>query len=478
MIHVTDKKRRVAVIGGGITGLAAAFYLQEQAKLHHYPLEIVLLEASHRLGGKLQTLRKDGFIIERGPDSFIDRRGIVSALATKLGIDHDMIKTAHAKTYIAINNKELQPVPTSNILGIPTQIKPFMTSSLVSWSGKVRATADWILPPSRIDGDQSLGKFVRRRFGEEFVQNVIEPFLSGVFSGDIDELSLAATLPILRDYEQQSGSLMRGVRRELTAIDGRGFTKEYNAFNVQTFAQGMDTLVDALVAQLDCHLMKGVRVQSMTKYKEQLSLSLNNKSTLAVDGVVLAIPHQSACKLFTDDLLQDLKDIPSNTVATVSMIFNEADVPDFDGTDIFMSRNSDYSLTSLTYEHKKWTGVAPKGYALLNCYIGRTGDAAIVELSDSEIEKTLIDDLQQLSGVRMQPIETIVSRWKDSMPQYTIGHIERLQRAKASLHTHFPTVHLAGNSYEGISLANCIEQGYNNAQAVLTQLFQEEGVVQ
>lgn len=478
MIHVTDKKRRVAVIGGGITGLAAAFYLQEQAQLHHYPLEIVLLESSHRLGGKLQTLRKDGFIIERGPDSFIDRRGIVSSLATKLGIDHDMIKTAHAKTYIAINNKELQPVPTSNILGIPTQIKPFMASSLVSWSGKVRATADWLLPPSRIDGDQSLGKFVRRRFGEEFVQNVIEPFLSGVFSGDIDELSLEATLPILRGYEQQSSSLMRGIRRELTSIEGRAFTKEYNAFNMQTFAKGMDMLVDALATHLTCQLMKGVRVQSITSYEQQVCLSLNNKSTLAVDGVVVAIPHQSARTLFEDHLLDDLKDIPSNTVATVSMIFHEADLPSFDGTDIFMSRNSDYSLTSLTYEHKKWSHIAPEGYALVNCYIGRTGDAAIVELSDSEIEKILLEDLHQLSGLNVQPVETIVSRWKDSMPQYTIGHIERVRRAKANLHGAFPTVRLAGNSYEGISLANCIEQGFNNAEEILAQLFSTQEVVQ
>ena len=472
MIHVTDNKRRVAIIGGGITGLSAAFYLQEQAKLHHYPLEIVLLEGSHRLGGKLQTLRKDGFIIERGPDSFVDRNHIVLDLATKLGIDHDLVKTKKAKTYIAVNNKELQPVPKNTILGIPTQIKPFMASSLVSWSGKVRATADLILPPSRIDGDQSLGKFMRRRFGEEFVQNLIEPFLSGVFSGDIDELSLKATLPTLLQYEQEAGSVMRGMRRELTSMDPRTFTEEHNAFSVQTFANGMDTLVDSLADAFDGQLMKGVRVQSIMQSNEQLCLALNNKSMLTVDGVIIATPHQAAQKLFEQqELLQDLKSIPSNTVASVSMIFDEKTLASFDGTDIYMSRNSDYSLTSVTNETKKWPHIAPEGYALLNCYIGRTGDAAIVELSDSEIEKTVIEDLQQLSGVTEQPFKTVVSRWKDSMPQYTIGHVDRIKCAKEKLYEAFPTVRLAGNSYEGISLPKCIEQGMNNAEELLKELF-------
>lgn len=472
MIHVTENTRRVAIIGGGITGLSAAFYLQEQAKLHHYPLEIVLLEGSHRLGGKLQTLRKDGFIIERGPDSFIDRNHTVLDLATKLGIDHDLVQTANAKTYIAVNNKELQPVPKNTILGIPTQIKPFMASNLVSWSGKVRATADWILPPSRIDGDQSLGKFMRRRFGEEFVQNVIEPFLSGVFSGDIDELSLQATLPTLLQYEQEAGSVMRGIRRELTSMDPRTFTEEHNAFSVQTFANGMDIIVDALAAAFNGQLMKGVRVQSITKSNEQVCLALNNKSMLSVDGVIIATPHQAAQKLFTQQqLLQDLKHIPSNTVASVSMIFKNETLPAFDGTDIYMSRNSDYSLTSVTNETMKFPHIAPKGYTLLNCYIGRTGDAAIVELPDSDIEKTVIEDLKQLSGVTEQPIETIVSRWKDSMPQYTIGHIDRIRHAKNELHEAFPTVRLAGNSYEGISLPKCIEQGIQNAEELLCELF-------
>lgn len=472
MIHVTDNKRRVAIIGGGITGLSAAFYLQEQAKLHHYPLEIVLLEGSHRLGGKLQTLRKDGFIIERGPDSFVDRNHIVLDLAAKLGIDHDLVKAKNVQTYIAVNNKELQPVPKNTILGIPTQIKPFMASSLVSWSGKVRATADLILPPSRIDGDQSLGKFMRRRFGEEFVQNLIEPFLSGVFSGDIDELSLKATLPTLLQYEQEAGSVMRGMRRELTSMDPRTFTEEHNAFSVQTFANGMDTLTDSLADAFNGQLMKGVRVQSIMQSNEQLCLALNNKSMLTVDGVIIATPHQAAQRLFENqELLQDLKSIPSNTVASVAMVFDENTLASFDGTDIYMSRNSDYSLTSVTNETRKWPHITPEGYTLLNCYIGRTGDAAIVELSDSEIEKTVIEDLQQLSGITAQPFKTVVSRWKDSMPQYTIGHIDRIKHAKKQLYKAFPTVRLAGNSYEGISLPKCIEQGMNNAEELLRELF-------
>ena len=234
MIDVTEQKRKIAVIGGGITGLTAAFYLQEQARLHHYPLEIVLIEGSHRLGGKLQTLRKDGFIIDRGPSSFRDPKGIVAQLAKQLNIEDEIVTTTNAKTFIAID-KDLQQVPQNTIMGIPTKFKPFMASELVSWSGKVRATADLIIPPSKVDGDQSLGKFVRRRFGEEFVQSLIEPLLSGVYSGDIDELSLQSTLPSLLRYEQQRGSVIRGMRHEMKSSEPGDFTVRHNSKNVQKF---------------------------------------------------------------------------------------------------------------------------------------------------------------------------------------------------------------------------------------------------
>lgn len=472
MIDVTEQKRKIAVIGGGITGLTAAFYLQEQARLHHYPLEIVLIEGSHRLGGKLQTLRKDGFIIDRGPSSFRDPKGIVAQLAKQLHIEHEIVTTTNAKTFIAID-KDLQQVPQNTIMGIPTKFKPFMASELVSWSGKVRATADLIIPPSNVDGDQSLGKFVRRRFGEEFVQSLIEPLLSGVYSGDIDELSLQSTLPSLLRYEQKRGSVIRGMRHEMKSSEPGDFTVRHNSKNVQKFKGGMSTLIHALTDELsDCQILKSVKVQSITPFQDKTCLSLNNKSTLLVDGVIVATPLHTVTKLFKEEEIQQLQTVPCNTVATVTMIFKENSLRTFDGTDVYISRNSDYSFTSVTFEHKKWPFIAPEGYAVVNCYIGRTGDAAIVDLSDSEIEKALLEDFQQLFGLQQLPLETIVSRWKDSMPQYTIGHAERVKKAKDTLQQLYPTIRLAGNSYNGISIPKCIKQGKRSADQLLCELFE------
>lgn len=207
MMRVSGEKRKVAVVGGGITGLAAVYYLQKEAREKGYPLEVVLIEASHRLGGKIQTMRKDGFIIERGPDSFLARKKSFGILAEDLGIDDQLVSNATGQAYVLVGD-ELHPIPGGSVMGIPTQIAPFVTSGLFSWSGKFRAAGDFVLPKSSVVGDQSLGQFFRRRFGGEVVENLIEPLLSGIYAGDIDKLSLQSTFPQFHELEQKRKSVV------------------------------------------------------------------------------------------------------------------------------------------------------------------------------------------------------------------------------------------------------------------------------
>ncbi|MGG0655173.1 protoporphyrinogen oxidase [Rummeliibacillus pycnus] len=471
MIDVTEQKRRVAVIGGGITGLTAAFYLQQQAKDQKLPLEIVLIEATHRLGGKIQTVRKDNFIIERGPDSFFERDQIVKELAKQLGIDNQLISNVPGKTYVAVN-KQISPIPDGSILGIPTKMLPFAKSDIISWSGKVRAACDLLLPPSNVKEDQSLGGFLRKRFGEEVVENLIEPSVSVAYSGDIDQLSLHETIPTLAKVCREHRSIIKGIQKENNQLEeGKLKPTSY------TFENGLDSLIIALEKSLEMAIIyKGVRVESISKVQDRIMLLLNNQNAIPVDGVIVATPHYAATKLFSKEgLLKSLLKIPVNTIATVSMVFpKDAIKKKFDGNGLVVSRNSDYSITACSLTHRKWPHTIPEDYILLKSYLGRSGDESVVELSDNEIEKVVLQDLQGMLKVDEKPINTIVSRFKDAMPQYTIGHRDRVDQAKKELHAAYPTVRLAGNSYEGIRLTDCIAQGKKTATEVLASIFQTE----
>ncbi|HZG75860.1 MAG TPA: protoporphyrinogen oxidase, partial [Paenibacillus sp.] len=204
----------VVVVGGGITGLTAAFYAMRLAKAEGLAPKVTLVEGSERLGGKIRTLRRDGFVIERGPDSFLARKRPIIDLSRELGIEEELVtlNPATKKTYILRGGK-LHRIPPGLVLGVPTEWKPFATSGLISWSGKLRAALDWVLPAAEGDADESLGGFLRRRLGDQVVDFVAEPLLSGIYAGDADKLSLMATFPQFRAAERKYRSLMIGLGR-------------------------------------------------------------------------------------------------------------------------------------------------------------------------------------------------------------------------------------------------------------------------
>lgn len=471
MIDVTEQKRRVAVIGGGITGLTAAFYLQQQARNQKLPLEIVLIEATHRLGGKIQTLRKNGFIIERGPDFFFDKNQVIEDLSRQLGIADQLISNVPGKTYVAVNN-QLSVIPKGSVLGIPTEIIPFAKSDVISWSGKFRAVCDLLLPPSNMREDQSLGAFLRKRFGEEMVENLIEPVLTRAFLGDIDQLSLHEMLPNLAEVYKKHRSVIRSIQKGSAKLKESSMDR-----TCRTLRGGLESLITALEKSLESAIIyKGVRVEGISKVQNRMMVLLNNQNPIPVDGVIVATSHQAATKLFArEGILKSLHDIPVNTFATVSMIFPKNSIKrKFDGNGFFVSRNSEYSITACSLIHRKWPQMIPENYEVLKSYVGRTGDESIVELSDSEIEKVVLQDLQSILKVDGKPIHTVVSRFKDAMPTYTIGHRKKVEQARKELRELYPVICLAGNSYEGIGLTDCILQGENAASEILASIFQTE----
>lgn len=477
-MRVTLKRRRVVVVGGGITGLTAAFYLQQAAIEERYPLDVVVLEASLRLGGKIQTMRRNGFILERGPESFVDECGNVSRLAYDLGITQKLVHNNNGQTYVAVG-KELYPIPSSLLFGRSPKVSSLITTSLISLSGKMRAAGDLLIPKSSVDQDEPIGDFFRRRFGKEVVENLVEPLLAGTFAGDIDHLSIQSMFPQFYQLEKEHRSLLLGLKRKKAsnyAIEH--FTEEPLLYG--TFENGLETLIETLEQRLaPSTILKGVKVEAIDQLTDgSMKIHLNNIEPIQADAVIMTTPFNVAKSVFKKyDLMQNFPIMNCATIATVTMAFKSEQLPKYkDALNFFVSRNSDLSITSCTWSNRKWNDVAPQGYDLLRVYIGRVGDEAIVELSDSEIEKTVLADLRKAIHLQDNPLFTVVTRWKQAMPQYTVGHDARLQHLKQELYNEFPQVKLVGSSYEGISVPDCVNQGRNAAQEMLNIIFKRQTV--
>ncbi len=462
--------KQIAVIGGGIAGLTAAYYLQKEIRTHQLPYEVKLIEAGEELGGKIKTEKKDGFTIERGPDSFLARKTSAARLATEAGLEDELIRVSSGKSYILANG-ELHSMPKGSFMGIPTQIKPFVTSSLFSIPGKLRAAGDFVLPKGKPQEDQALGHFFRRRLGNEVVENMIEPLLSGIYSGDVDKLSLMATFPNFYDMEQKYGSLIRGLQETTPKPSKTGAQKKQGMF--LTLKNGLSSLVTAVEEKLEKEtVLKGVAVNQIDKKNGSYQLSLSNGKAWSADAVIMAAPHLAAQKMLNQyDFMNEWKEMPSTSVANVAMAFDADDIEDdIDGTGFVVSRNSDFRITACTWTHKKWPHTTPEGKALVRCYVGRPDDQEVVHFSDEEIEEIVLRDLNKQMKIKGKPEMKVVTRWENVMPQYTVGHKQRVQRVKEQLEQHLPGVFLAGSSYEGIGLPDCIDQGEKAVRDVLAFL--------
>ncbi len=468
---MSEQRKKVVIIGGGITGLSAAFYMQKEAREKGLPLDILLVEASNRLGGKIETVRRDGFVIERGPDSFLIRKKSMGQVAEDVGIADELVKNATGQAYIYINDA-LHPIPGGSIMGVPTEIGPFVKTNLFSVAGKLRAAGDLVLPRSSAVSDQSLGQFFRRRLGAEVVENLIEPLLSGVYAGDIDHMSLQSTYPQFAEVEKNHRSLIVGMKKTAPKKTTPNKVKE-GAFH--TFRNGLETLVEAIEAKLDSEtILKGVRLSSIESSGDKVLLRLNNDEKIEADAVIMTTGHAAASKVFAPHgLLQDLGGIPTTSVATVALAFpEEAIVQREEGTGFLVARSSDYSITACTWTHRKWPTTTPKGKVLIRAFVGRVGDEAIVDLPDAEIERIVLADLSRVIDIKSPPDFIVITRFKEDRPQYRVGHKKRIESARAEIRAAFPQVKLAGASYEGVGLPDCVNQGKAAVREVLDELYE------
>ncbi|MFD0674191.1 protoporphyrinogen oxidase [Cohnella sp. GCM10027633] len=478
-------RRKVAVLGGGITGLTAAFYLTLEARARGETVEVTVLEGSERLGGRVNTLRRDGFVIERGPDSFLARKLPMIRLAEALGIAGELTGTnpAAKKTYIS-RDGELHAMPPGLVLGVPTDVEAFMETALVSETGKERALEDRAIAPGEaVSGDESVGAFLERHMGAEMVTRIFEPLLAGIYAGDLYGLSLQATFPQFKEMERRYGSLIEGSVEGRKAQAAAGTTPRSEpsplpASVFYTFKNGLSTVIEALEARLreyGCDIRLGARVEALEKAATDggtegagYRLSLSGGDRLDADAVIVALPAAAMAELLAPHVdVSALTSIRYVSVANVVFGYDAESLGrELDGSGFLVPRGEGRTITASTWTSAKWLHTAPEGKRLIRCYVGRAKDEARVELSDEEMTEAVRRDLRELMGVDAEPAFVEITRLRQSMPQYPVGHKEAIGAFVSGLSASLPGVIACGQPFGGVGLPDCVAQGMAAAEQV------------
>lgn len=477
--------KRVAIIGAGIAGLAAAHRLLERSAETNEPLELLIFESGARLGGIIKTEERDGFLLEQGPDSFITEKPAAIELARRLGLESHLIQAneKHRRSFI-VRGTELIPVPAGFQLIAPTRFWPFFNSEIMSWSGKARMALDLVLPRLKTNGamdesmDESLAQFIRRRLGREALERIAQPMIGGIYTADPERLSLQATMPRFIELERKHRSIIRALRKEKAAepneVQSQTQGARYGLF--ASFDRGMQVLVDRLAAKLastGIALRTRVTAVDLDRTSMQWQVRSEHGPAITVDAVCLAVPAYAAASLLveTDVLLAaGLKQIPYESTATVNLAYRRADVADpLNGFGFVVPFIEKRSLLACTFSSVKFAGRAPQDSVLLRAFVGGALQAELVELEETEMLSRVRSDLSDLLGVASAPLFSTVSRWPQSMPQYEIGHIARINKIAERL-TALPGLALAGNAYSGVGIPDCIRSGETAADSLFAAI--------
>lgn len=477
-MHMTEK--HIVVIGGGITGLSAAFTLKQRADRNKLPLRCTILEQDNRLGGKIRTYREDGLVLEGGPDSMLARKPAGVNLIRELGIESEMVGTnpgAH-KTYI-LHQGKLERLPPGTNMGIPTQFTPFATTKLLSLRGKARATLDLVIPPGPQDKDISLGRFLRRRLGDEVVNSIAEPLLAGIYAGSVDDLSLAATFPQFRAMEQSHRSLILGTLAARRAAKPDVSTTSGRSVFV-TLRGGLQTVIERLY---DClHEWADIRMETAVhsiRHQENGRYLVetngpDSPSTTVCDAVIVTVPADAAANLLAPvcSTARELKEIPYVSTATVIFGYSADSLQvDLDASGFVIPRGEKRHITACTWVSSKWPHTTSGGRVLIRCYVGRAGQQDELSLSDEAMATLVQRELRDILGIAARPWFTRVTRWDRAMPQYRVGHVERVRAVESSLIKSAPGVFICGAGYHGVGIPDCIADGTEAAQKAIEAIL-------
>lgn len=460
---------RIAVVGGGISGLAAAHRLVECRP----GLRPVVFEQGTRWGGVLWTMHESGYQIEQSADNFITTIPYGVDLCRRLGLADQLVgtNTAHRQTFV-VRRGHLHKLPDGFLMMAPTRLWPLAVTPILSPLGKLRAALEYFLPPRREGGDESMAHFVRRRLGREVFERLVEPLVSGVYAADMEKLSVEATLPQFREMELEHGSLIRAMRRRMAGRPkGQPGDSGARYSMFVTLRDGLSSLIDALLARLPAEgLYLATRVESLERVESRWRLFLSDGRSEVFDGVILASPsHVAACLLEPIDriLAAWLGTIEHSGTAVVSAAFDREQIAHpLDGMGMVMPAVEESPILACSFSSQKYTHRAPEGRMLLRIFAGGARAPELAEMPAEPLCELLLGKLGPLLGIRGDPVFRAVAHWPRTMPQYHIGHkrlVADIERRVADL----PGLELAGNAYHGVGIPQCIHSGEEAARRLL-----------
>ncbi|NOZ39740.1 MAG: protoporphyrinogen oxidase [Planctomycetes bacterium] len=464
---------RLAVIGGGISGLTAAYRLRQWLPR----AEIELFEAGDRLGGVLHTRRDQGLLIECGADSFFNQLPAAVELCQELGLGEEIIPTnEEPRRALILHAGKLHRVPEGFVQMRPEKVGPMLRTRLLSWRGKLRLLAErWATSPTELaneDFDESVASFATRRLGREVFERMVQPLLAGVYTADPYRLSVAATMPTAFEAERKYGSLIAKVMADRKQAS-RDSGARYGSF--VTLRNGMAQLIDTLVSQLnDVKIHLNTPIKNLTPTADQRwSVSQASGNETLVDGVIVALPAPRAGALLasTDaELSNKLQNIAYASSAVAVLVYRREQISDpLDGFGMVVPTVEGRQIVAASYSSVKFPGRAPADQVLIRVFVGGALQPELLERSDAEIVQLAQAELSDILGIRGEPLRAELVRWNEKMPQYHVGHLQLVDRIEDLVSKHVG-LELAGNAYRGVGIPQCVQQA-NSAARRLAESF-------
>jgi oxygen-dependent protoporphyrinogen oxidase len=446
--------RRVVVIGGGITGLSLAHALNEEARAHGIPLDLRLLEAGHP-GGHARTIRRDGFLVESGPNGFLNREPETMALVSALGLESQLVEASpHARRRFIVRGGHLRRVPDSPL--------SLLASDAISARGKLRLLAEPFARKAPDGVEESVYDFARRRIGEEAATMLVDAAVSGISAGDSRVLSVRSQFPMMVDMEREHGSLIRAMIARRKRRQGPA--------RLLSFREGMSTLIETLVGRLGPIVRAGTPVSHIARGETGWRIETASGDAIEADWVVLATSARVAAPLVSGhdrELAGALATIPFAGLSCVALAYRLSDVPrTLDGYGYLTTRPEGLATLGVVWESSLFPGRAPEGHALLRVMIGGSRRPAVATLDEVAVTDLAREELAKVMSITAAPLHRWAFRWPDAIAQYNIGHAERIAaiRARAARH---PGLTFCGTSYDGASFNNAVATGRRTARQLV-----------
>ena len=506
----------VTIVGGGLTGLTAAYYLG-----HAKPdWNITLYEQAPRFGGKIQTQRVDDFVVELGPDSYLGRKTEMTDLIYDLGLGDTLVSNETGQAFV-YDKGSIHPIPGGSIMGIPTEMMPFVKATLISWPGKLRAGLDYFKKPYQLDknGDVSIGHFFKYHLGQEMMDKLIEPLLAGIYGGDIYKISLLSTFPHFIQVEQKYGNMVKGMMAAKMGHSKAGVTKaakgavaegdvpragkgtmtdrqfeSHEAKSTKAHADiasrkgtaaqsgmfrqltgGLESVITAIVEAMPSNvtLHTSALVSDIRYTDGQYALDIVKRNadqvTANANQVIICTPPATYNQWFKDDAGFDfLRSMEQSSCAIAIMAFDKRTFDgELKGSGLLITRNTDTPLTACTILNQKWPQTTPDDKIVLRVFIGKPGNDVVEHLNDEELSELAVKEIQYIMNFSTQPEWVRINRLIHCMPQYNVGHRAGIKAVREHVAENYPNLHLIGTPFDGIGIPDGVKQAKELVQSIV-----------